>query len=99
MSTDQIIRYVFLNADGVVVQAIAGSLTQEQVESFLSDYRVLFAAESVVEVPDDATKVWIGGTYEQGAFIPAVVEQPVYVYDSEEVAATSAAESQGEPEA
>ncbi len=77
-------RYVFLNADGVVVQAIAGSLTSDQVESFLADYRVLFSAESVVEVPDDATKVWIGGKYEAGAFLPAVVEEPVYVYDSDE---------------
>jgi hypothetical protein len=62
-------KYVFLNADGVVVQIIAGTLDAAQQEQFLSDYRSLFGATSVVEIEVTET-AWMGGTYVDGSFLP-----------------------------
>lgn len=62
-------RYAFINADGIVVNLIAGELTDEQQAQFLRDYAILLGATAIIEV-DDATSVWIGGTYTQGDFAP-----------------------------
>ena len=61
--------YAFLNADGIVVNVITGSLTDKQLSQFLSDYGTLFGATQVIPV-DAATAVWIGGTYTEGVFAP-----------------------------
>ena len=62
-------RYAFLNADGIVVNLITGTLTAQQLSQFLSDYATLFGATQVVAV-DAATAVWIGGSYTEGVFSP-----------------------------
>jgi hypothetical protein len=67
-------NYAFLNQDGVVVQAITGSLSAEQQAQFLHDYGLLFGASSVVEVAPDVI-VWIGGLYSDGQFIPPTVPE------------------------
>ena len=62
-------QYAFINADGIVVQVIAGALTEQQQQQFLRDYGVLYGATKIVGVDDD-TAVWIGGTYTDGEFAP-----------------------------
>jgi hypothetical protein len=83
-------RYVFTNADGIVVQVISGSLDAGQQAQFLNDYAALFGAVAIIEVLDDTT-VWIGGTYADGKFFPPV--QP----DIVEGTATIIEEPQPEP--
>jgi hypothetical protein len=61
-------RYAFINADGIVVNLIAGELTDEQQAQFLRDYAILFGATQVLSVDSD-TAVWIGGSYTDGTFI------------------------------
>ena len=62
-------NYAFLNADEIVVNVIAGSLTSNQLDQFLVDYAALFGATRVIAV-DAATAVWIGGSYTDGVFAP-----------------------------
>lgn len=63
--------YAFINGAGVVVNAIAGDLSPDQVTLFEHDYRVLFGAEHSVPVYE-GTSVWIGGSYDSstGVFAP-----------------------------
>lgn len=69
-------RYAFLNADGIVVNVITGALTDEQQAQFLRDYSILFGATAIIAV-DEATPVWIGGSYTDGVFTtPAPEPQP-----------------------
>ena len=69
--------YAFINADGIVVQAITGSLDETQLARFLEDQRALFGAESFVIVGDDRV-VWIGGSYDSdsGVFSPPPSPEP-----------------------
>jgi len=75
-------RYAFINANGIVVNVISGALSEIEQQRFLVDYRVLFGAEQVVAV-DAATAVWIGGSYTDGTFTappepePEVIAEPV----------------------
>ena len=69
-------NYAFLNADGIVVNLITGSLTAQQLDQFLSDYATLFGARQVVAV-DAATAVWIGGSYTDGVFAPPPAPEPL----------------------
>ena len=69
-------NYAFLNADGIVVNLITGSLTAQQLDQFLSDYATLFGATQVVAV-DAATAVWIGGSYTEGVFAPPPAPEPL----------------------
>ena len=62
-------NYAFLNAEGIVVNVITGSLTDKQLSQFLSDYATLFGATQVIAVEPGAS-VWIGGTYTEGVFAP-----------------------------
>jgi hypothetical protein len=59
--------YAFINADGIVVQAIGGELDVVQQAQFLRDYSVLFGATAIIEV-EQGTSVWIGGAYTDGQF-------------------------------
>ena len=68
-------KYVFINADGIVVQVITGALDAKTQAQFLSDYRTIFGAEQIVEV-DAATLVWIGGTYTDGVFAEPPQPEP-----------------------
>ena len=69
-------RYAFINADGIVVNVISGSLTASEQARFLADYRALFGAESIVAV-DAETSVWIGGSYTDGVFAPPPAPEPL----------------------
>ena len=71
------VRHVFINAQGVVVNAIEGILSIDEKERFLRDYRILFGATSVVEV-DSAAMIWIGGSYDStsGEFSPPPSPEP-----------------------
>ena len=69
-------NYAFLNADGIVVNLITGTLTDKQLSQFLSDYATLFGATQVVAV-DAATAVWIGGSYTDGVFAPPPAPEPL----------------------
>jgi hypothetical protein len=62
-------KYVFIDANSVVVQAIVGLLSDEQQSRFLSDYDTLYGAKSIVVVSVE-TPVWIGGTYTDSGFAP-----------------------------
>ena len=68
-------NYAFLNADGIVVNLITGTLTAQQLDQFLSDYATLFGATQVIAV-DAATAVWIGGSYTEGVFSPPPAPAP-----------------------
>ena len=69
-------NYAFLNADGIVVNLITGTLTAQQLDQFLSNYATLFGATQVVAV-DAATAVWIGGSYTDGVFAPPPAPEPL----------------------
>ena len=69
-------NYAFLNADGIVVNLITGTLTAQQLDQFLSDYATLFGATQVIAV-DAATAVWIGGSYTEGVFAPPPAPEPL----------------------
>jgi hypothetical protein len=68
-------RYAFINESGTVVQCIAGALTEQQQQQFLSDYARLFGATQIVGV-EDVVSVWIGGTYTDGVFVPPPEPEP-----------------------
>jgi hypothetical protein len=71
-------RYAFISLENSVVQVIVGALGATQVERLLADYRILFGADSVVEVTDAAASVWISGSYnpESGTFAPPPSPEP-----------------------
>ena len=69
-------RYVFLNADGIVLQVIVGELNAQQQAQFLNDYSVLFGATQILAV-DEQTSVWVGGTYTEGVFMAPPQPEPV----------------------
>ena len=69
-------RYAFIDANGVVVQVIVGELDATAQARFLSDYRILFGAEQIIEVDAD-TAVWIGGTYTGGVFAEPPQPEPL----------------------
>jgi len=68
--------YAFINADGIVVQAIGGELDVVQQAQFLRDYSVLFGATAIIGV-EQGTSVWIGGTYTDGVFAPPPQPEPL----------------------
>lgn len=70
-------RYVFTNADNLVVQAIDGNLTEADLQVFLRDYAVLFAATDV-HVSDPALGVMAGWIFVDGDFV-----KPKTIADSE----------------
>jgi hypothetical protein len=65
------VGYAFVNAEMVVVNAIGGDISAEQLPLFESDYRALFGAEFSVPVFEGVT-VWVGGRYnpDTGEFSP-----------------------------
>jgi len=68
--------YAFINADGVVVNVIIGTLSEIEQQRFLRDYHALFGAESVVAVDAD-TAAWIGGSYSDGVFTAPPAPEPL----------------------
>jgi hypothetical protein len=65
------VRYVFISENGVIVNTIVGLLTDDQLDLFLRDYRVLFGAARVIKVADDSIAIYSGGTYnESEGFLP-----------------------------
>jgi hypothetical protein len=68
-------RYAFINAEGIVVNLIDGTLSAAQQAQFLRDYGILFGAVAIVQV-DAETPVWVGGSYTDGVFTPAPEPQP-----------------------
>ena len=68
-------NYAFTNADGIVVQAITGTLNADEQARFLRDYAILFGATAIIEV-EGGTSVWIGGTYTDGQFQPPPQPDP-----------------------
>ena len=68
-------RYAFINADGIVVNVISGALTASQQARFLADYGILFGAIACIEV-DAETAVWVGGSYTDGVFAPPPEPEP-----------------------
>jgi len=75
--------YAFINADGIVVQAIGGELDVVQQAQFLRDYSVLFGATAIIEV-EGGTSVWIGGTYTDGQFQPPPQPEPEVIEGTSE---------------
>jgi|LakMenE01Jun11ns_1017448.scaffolds.fasta_scaffold9348394_3 hypothetical protein len=69
-------RYAFTKSDGIVVQAITGTLNPAQQAQFLRDYATLFGATAIIEV-EGGTSVWIGGTYTDGVFAPPPQPEPL----------------------
>ena len=68
-------KYAFTDANGIVVQVIAGQLDAKTQAQFLSDYRTLFGAQQIIEV-DASTPVWIGGAYTDGIFAEPPQPEP-----------------------
>lgn len=68
-------RYAFINADGIVVNVISGTLTASEQARFLADYSALFGAIACIEV-DEQTAVWIGGSYTDGVFQAPPAPEP-----------------------
>lgn len=69
--------YAFIDASGIVVTAIAGALTDSQLERFSRDYEIVFGAKTVVPVYEE-TAFWIGGSYDadSGTFSPPPTPEP-----------------------
>lgn len=69
--------FAFVNAEMIVVNAIGGNLTPQQVARFEADYRVIFGAEFAIPVYDD-TPIYIGGSYDpdSGTFSPPPPAEP-----------------------
>jgi len=69
-------KHAFLDADGIVVNVIVGSLTPSQQQLFLRDQATMFGATQVIEVEPD-TSVWIGGAYDAAqGFLPPPQPEP-----------------------
>ncbi len=68
-------KHAFLDADGIVVNLIVGSLTPSQQQLFLRDQATMFGATQVIEV-EPGTSVWIGGSYTGGEFLPPAEPEP-----------------------
>jgi hypothetical protein len=69
-------KHAFLDADGIVVNLIVGSLTPSQQQLFLRDQATMFGATQVIEV-EAGTSVWIGGTYDAAqGFLPPPQPEP-----------------------
>jgi hypothetical protein len=70
-------RYVFIDADGVIVNVIEGVLSEYEASRLLADYRVLFGATSFIVVAPDVM-VWSGGSYDatSGVFSPPPTPEP-----------------------
>ena len=69
-------NYAFIDANGVVVNLISGTLNPIEQQRFLADYRILFGAEQIIEV-DSGTPVWIGGSYTDGVFTAPPEPEPI----------------------
>ena len=69
-------KHVYLNADDLVVQVIAGAVDGATHDRFLADYGVLFGAVRCVRVEGE-TPVWIGGSYTDGVFTPPPAPEPL----------------------
>ena len=70
------LKYAFTDANGIVVQVIAGQLDAKTQAQFLSDYRTLFGAVAIIELEMDVC-VWIGGSYTDGVFAEPPQPEPV----------------------
>ena len=68
--------YAFTNANGIVVQAITGTLNADEQARFLRDYAILFGATAIIEV-EQGTSVWIGGAYTDGVFTEPPQPEPL----------------------
>jgi hypothetical protein len=73
-------NYAFIDANGIVVNVISGTLAPIAQQRLLADYRVLFGAESIVAVDAD-TAVWIGGSYTDGTFTAPPEPEPVPIVE------------------
>ena len=69
-------KYAFINAEGLVVNVITGTLDAKTQAQFLSDYGTLFGAVAIVELEMDVC-VWIGGSYTGGVFAEPPQPEPV----------------------
>jgi hypothetical protein len=68
-------KHAFLDADGIVLNLIVGSLTPSQQQLFLRDQATMFGATQVIEV-EPGTSVWIGGSYTDGVFMAPPQPEP-----------------------
>lgn len=66
---------VFLDANNIVVNVIAGVLDENDQGRFLEIYRVIFNAATVMTVAS-GQPVWIGGSYDPETNTFAEPEQP-----------------------
>lgn len=69
-------KHAYLNADGVVVQVIAGGVEGDTHDAFLEVYRALYGAVRCIRIEDDRP-VWIGGSYTGGEFTPPPAPEPL----------------------
>lgn len=76
-------NYAFIDASGIVVNIISGTLNPIEQQRFLTDYRVLFGAEQIIEV-EPGTSVWIGGSYTEGQFLPPPQPEPEVIEGTSE---------------
>ena len=73
-------RFAFINGESTVVQIVVGDMDESALEGLLAGYAPMFGATNVVKVADEATSIWIGGTYDPTVgFTPPpepIIEQP-----------------------
>jgi hypothetical protein len=70
-----LLKYAFINAESRVVNVITGTLDAKTQAQFLSDYGTLFGAVAIIELEMDV-RVWIGGSYTDGEFLPPPAPEP-----------------------
>ena len=68
-------RYVFTNADDVVVQAIDGDLSEFDLEIFMRDYDLLFGAKAVY-ISEPSIGIMAGWTLVDGEFVKPEIVKP-----------------------
>ena len=67
-------RHAYLNGDDQVVQILSGALEGAAHDQLLADYGALYGATRCVQVLDETTPIWIGGSYTGGEFTPPAPE-------------------------
>jgi hypothetical protein len=73
ISTEHKFRYVFVNAENVVVQSIDGDLSEDDLAVFMRDYSILFEATEVFAT-DPALGIMGGWVKNGDVYIPPTLE-------------------------
>jgi hypothetical protein len=70
-------RHAYLTGNDQVVQILSGALEGSAHDQLLQDYATIYGAVRCVQVADETTPIWIGGSYTGGEFVPPPAPEPL----------------------